>query len=295
MRDLCPEGVSRLEKLTSILAASDNVDQVDAVLERSVALARCFRARVEFLVTDAATARAVSSRCREQDLSMVSLYSVDAGSHSFSEVILRRVLSSRPDLVVKPPAAGAPMRRFSFQESDWELANECPVPLLLARGPSWQSPPRFATAVDVADPDHINLARKILHAAGFLALGTHGNLDILYTEREAHDEAVRMERAVVLAQLVREFHVGCERLQMFGGEPEKRLPPLFAARHYDVLVLGGESRREGMASLIPGTVARIMDATDSDVVLVKAPAAISGTYPARSAREQRAHQREQFA
>ena len=26
-----------------------------------------------------------------------------------------------------------------------------------------------------------------------------------------------MERAVKLAQLVREFHVGCERLQMFYG------------------------------------------------------------------------------
>ena len=58
---------------------------------------------------------------------------------------------------------------------------------------------------------------QILHTAGFLALGCHGNLDILYSEREQHDETVRMERAVKLAQLVREFHVGCERLQMFDG------------------------------------------------------------------------------
>ena len=77
-----------------------------------------------------------------------------------------------------------------------------------------------------------------MHTAGFLALGCHGNLDVLYTEREQQDDFVRMERAVRLAQLVREYHVGCERLQMFEGSPDKRLPPLFAARRYDLLVLG---------------------------------------------------------
>jgi nucleotide-binding universal stress UspA family protein len=188
------------------------------------------------------------------------------------------------------------MRPLSFQVSDWALAQEIPAPLLLVRGPRWQTPARMAAAVDVSDKDHLGLARSILQTAGFLALGTHGHLDILYTEREAQDESIRMERAVTLAQLVREFHVGSERLQMFGGEPGKRLPPLFAARHYDVLVLGGETRREGLSRLLPGTVARIMDATDSDVVLVKAPAAQAACSGAEdSARQKRPHQRQQFA
>ena len=59
---------------------------------------------------------------------------------------------------------------------------------------------------------------------------------------------------------------------MFSGAPETRLPPLLAARHYDILVLGGQSRREGIDRLLPGTASQILAATDSDVILVKAPA-----------------------
>ena len=80
------------------------------------------------------------------------------------------------------------------------------MPLLLLRGQAWGSPVRLAAAVDVSDDDHTDLARGILHAAGFLALGMHARLDVLYSEVEMHDESLRMERAVKLARLVREFH-----------------------------------------------------------------------------------------
>lgn len=264
-----------MEKLTSILATAGSVADIPTVLDKSVAIARCFGARIEFLVTDSQAAHAVTARCRDLDYDMVNLFSVSSDARTFHDAILRRALTAHPDLVIKSP-----------HDSDWELANECAAPLLLVRGGRWETPVRFAAAVDVSDEETMNLARSILHTAGFLALGAHGNLDILYSEREAHDEALRMERAVRLAQLVREFHVGCERIQMFSGEPGKRLPPLLAARHYDVLVLGGVSRREGLSQLFPGTAARLMEVTDSDVVLVKAPA-MNIAYTNASHRQQR--------
>ncbi len=122
------------------------------------------------------------------------------------------------------------------------------MPVLLAGPKPWERPLRVAAAVDVSDHETAVVARSILQAAGFLALGLHGNLDILYSEREERDETLRMERAVKIAQLVREFHVGCERLQMFDGAPEKRLPPLLAARQYDLLVLGAVSHSKDNVS-----------------------------------------------
>lgn len=269
--------------MTFILATAENVADIPAVLDKSVAVARCFGAQVEFLVTDSQSAHAVTERCREFDYAMVTLFSVCADARPYREAILRRVLTAHPDLVVKPP-----------HESDWGLVDECPAPLLLVRGGRWNAPVRFAAAVDVSDEETMSLARSILHTAGFLALGAHGNLDILYSEREAHDEAVRMERAVRLAQLVREFHVGCERIQMFAGEPARRLAPLVAARHYDVLVLGGDSRREGFAQLLPGTASRLMEVTDSDVVLVKV-ASTSIAYTNASHRQQGLYKGKEFA
>jgi hypothetical protein len=250
-----------VEKLTNILAVALQSGDATHVVDKAVALARPFRARVEVLVNDAAVVRLLSAHCAAQAYEDVTLHSVARSDASHHESILRRVWSSRPDLLVKSPSA---------DDSDWDLADESPAPVLLVRGEAWHAPARFAAAVDVSDEDQAALARSILHTAGFLALGTHGHLDILYSEREAHDEAVRMKRAVHLAQIVREFHVGCERLQIFSGEPGKRLPPLVAARRYDVLVLG-ESRSADHPHLVCDSVRNLMNATQGDVVLVKAP------------------------
>jgi hypothetical protein len=167
-----------------------------------------------------------------------------------------------PDLVIKAPSGSHPLRRWTLGANDWELAFECPVPVMLAGDCAWSEPVRFAAAVDVADDVAVRFARSILHTAGFLALGCHGLLDVLYSEREQRDETVRMQRAVTLGQLVREFHVGSERLQMFNGTPEERLVPLIAAREYDVLVLGAMSHRFSLSS-------KLVDASNGDVVLVK--------------------------
>jgi nucleotide-binding universal stress UspA family protein len=167
--------------------------------------------------------------------------------------------------------------------------------MLLVGTKPWDKPIRFAATVDVADPEAATVARGILQAAGFLAHGLRGTLDILYSERELKDETIRMERAVKLAQLVREFHVGCERLQMFGGDPEQRLPPLIQARQYDLLVLGAVSHREGLQ--FPGHTLtdKLSNSTEGDVVLVRGGStALERADHAVSAREKTAHQREQF-
>lgn len=254
--------VIAMEKLTSILVVALESSEIHQVLDKALTVARRFGAKVEVLVNDSVSAHRVTAHCAQSGYQEVTLHSVASCPEHANDTTLRRVWASRPDLLVKSPAHGG---------GDWELANECPVPVLLVRRGAWETPARFAAAVDVSDEENATLARAILHTAGFLALGTHGNLDILYSEREAHDESVRMQRAVRLAQLVREFHVGCERLQIFSGEPEKRLPPLVTARRYDVLVLGGQWENTGHDHAAPVTVRALMDATGGDVVLVKAP------------------------
>lgn len=269
-----------MEKLTSILAVIQRAGEAVPLLDKAVTLARSFHAQVEVLLDDSVVAHAVTAHCSARGYTDVTLHSVAPSPEPAHQGILRRVWSSQPDLVIKAAADGD-------GDGEWLLAAESSAPILLVRSPAWESPVRFATAVDVSDDENASMARSILHTAGFLALGVHGHLDILYSEREANDEAVRVQRAVRLAQIVREFHVGCERLQIFSGEPAVRLPPLITARHYDVLVLGAEASRGERA---------IMDATRGDVLLVPAPMplAASPLWPA-SGRYQRANQPEEFA
>jgi universal stress protein E len=285
-----------VEKITRVLAVVERRETGALVLEKAVALARRFGARVDLMLVDTAFATEFSTLCRAMKYDEVILSSVHCGQTPKHELILRRALETRPDLVVKEPASAHPMNRWTLDDNDWQLANECPAPVLLVRHRQWADPVRFAAAVDVSDRDTAALARSILHTAGFLAMGAHGNLDILYSEREQHDEALRMERAVILAQLVREFHAGCERIQVFSGEPGKVLPPILAARQYDVLVIGAQSRKTGLQAMSGGTISRVIEATDGDVVLVKSPAPgiFENGAGKSSAREQRSDQLEQF-
>ena len=252
-----------MQKLTSVLAVAESPEDSWNVLAKASAIAVCFGARLELL---------------------------EGGD------ILRRVADSRPDLVIKAPADVHPLRRGTIDARDWRLVDECPVPIMLARERPWHEQPRFAAAVDVSDDSHAHMARGIVHTAGFLAHGTGADIEILYSEREAHEERVRMQRAVRLAQLVREFHVGCEHIRRVEGAPENTLPGLVAQGGYDVLVLGGESRRRGLARFLPGTANRLADVFSGDLVLVKAPRRIDERAEAvRSAGEQRAYERQELA
>jgi hypothetical protein len=285
-----------MEKLTSILAVVDDPVHATVLIDKAVFLARCFGARVALLVCDYTQLHELAAHCTERGYDEVTMSSVHRGAEPLHEVVLRQVMQKHPDLVMKNPAGSHPVRRWSFADNDWQLANDCPVPVMLVGPNPWTQPMRFAAAVDVSVREGDGVARSILQSAGMLALGCRANLDILYSERENRDQAVRMERAVRLAQLVREFHVGCERLQMFIGAPEMTLPGVIASRRYDVLVLGAVTRRTGLAASVATLTEKLVDAAESDVVLVKASERVDArsSVSTASGREQGLHQAQQF-
>jgi nucleotide-binding universal stress UspA family protein len=285
-----------LEKLTSILVAVEEFARGALALDKAVTLARNFQARVNLLIADPALAGRFAAHCNARGYQESIQGHVHHGDESLQQRILRGVSESRPDLVVKAPLGEHPLRRWTLDNSDWQLAHECPVPILLVGGRPWANPPRFAAAVDVADEHAVTFARSILQAAGFLALGCRGHLDVLYSERERNDETLRMARAVKLAQLVREFHVGCERLQIFEGTPEKCLPPLIEARKYDIVVLGAVSHRAHGDRALESLSSRLVDAAEGDALLVKAcePVRPGANRSQRSAFQQASHEREQL-
>jgi nucleotide-binding universal stress UspA family protein len=286
-----------MDKLNSILVVVDqDVHAGLVVLDKAIQIARCFSARIELLLGDSTQVCTYANHCTRQGFDEVMLYSVFRGQEPLSDVTLRRVAEYCPDLVIKQSSGPHPLRRWTLKENDWHLVQECPVPVILAGPRPWNQPLRLAAACDVADRESNNVTRAILQSAGFLALGGQCDLDILYSEREQRDETLRMERAVRLAQLVREFHVGSERLRMVTGKPEDTLPGILAAEKYDLLVLGAVTHRTGIGAVLSNHTGTLADATDGDLLLVKAPVAAEDPVRsrARSRRDQLPHQCEQF-
>jgi len=258
-----------MQKLTSILAVLDQQATSSRVLRKADEIARHFDARLELLVVEPLLTAKVFAQCAALGYPKIVVRAASRLGRRLEDVVLEDIERCKPDLVIKARAGAHPLRRCSMTPNDWSLAQSCPVPLMLAGPRSWSKPVRLAATVDVSDEATIGVARAVMQAAGFLALGSHGFLDVLYTEREPHDSTLRMERAVKLSQLVREFHVGCERLQMFDGVPEKRLPPLIAERRYDVLLLGAVTHHEGLIESLCPISSKLVDATTGDVVLLK--------------------------
>jgi hypothetical protein len=255
-----------MDKLTSILAFAEECTGAPALLDKAVTLARCFNARAEVVSDDLSVIELLGAHRAERGYEGVSLRGVrpEAGSRALS--LLRETASSGADLVLRS-------RRAS---GNWKLAELMPVPLLLAGDGSWTPPLRIAAAVDVSEHETSTLARAILQAAGFITLGSQGDLDVYYSEREKLDETTRMERAVRLAQMVREFHVGTERLRLLEGPPEQSLAHEFAVGGYDILAIGAVTQRAGFAATFANLSRRLADASRGDVLLVpRAPEAFA--------------------
>jgi hypothetical protein len=262
-----------MEKLTSILAVADELDGAAPLLEKALHLARCFQARVTLVSPNHELLRSLDARCAENSGSDVQLRCLRRSDTPAHPALLREAEICAADLIMKTFAGPHPVGRRRADAIDWQLAGASAVPVLLTGTRRWLDPLRLAAAVDVSEPETCAFARGILQAAGFLALGSRGDLDVLYCERETRDDTLRLERAVRLAQMVREFHVGSERLQMFEGAPEKTLPALIAVRGYDVLALGAMTHRTGFAALFANLTNELVDAGDGDVLLVTPSAA----------------------
>src|SRR5581483_5891409 len=249
-----------VDKLTSILVVMDPTDESRHVLNKAMILARHFGARLELFLCDSENAYALGhsydrrgvAAAREASLSSGQRY-LDAVRRTLAEdvqitthvacesplyeAITRRALELQPDLVIKGAAGSRPLRRFSLDANDWQLARACPVALMLTRGRPWSARPRFAAAVDVSDPDGGALARTIMHAAGFMAGGCKADLEVIFSS-SASDSETRQTQTDSLRRLVHEFRVGTKHLTVLSGTAEDTLPEFAAHNEFDVLVMG---------------------------------------------------------
>lgn len=265
-----------MEKLTTMLVAVPEGGTQGVLFDKVARLVRQTGARVELFLAAPSDYFATAARIRALGCDVPVGFTLHDGVTPLNDAILARAAEVHADLLVAPRA-----------QLDLE---DCPIPLLLLGKAPWSHEPRFAAAVDVAEEDSEAIARNIMHVGGFLAQRCTAHLDILYCERELDDQRVRMERAVKLARLVREYHVGCERLQVFDGLPERTLPPLIAARRYDVLMLGAVQRHRNLLAEFRSVSKRLLGSTDGDVLLVEPRVTPAAAASAFSAGQHLAHQ-----
>lgn len=283
-------------EIRSILAAVDRDGiQAQRVVAKAVALARLTGAHLELFSCDAeaafnrqhqyepeAAARAMQSCLIESRRRLEALRRKVAASDvetSLSvacesplyESIVHAVERSRPDLVIRGVAEGAPL-----DPNDWELVRACPAPLLLTRCRQWQAKPVIAAAVDVSPEESEQMTRAILRAAARFANVAGGTVEVMHAARlDAGLAPERDSRQAALAERARGAGLESARCHLLAGEPADVLREFAARRNFDLIVLGALTHRKALGALVGTLSGRLIESLDIDFLLVKS--APSGT------------------
>lgn len=282
-----------MDRPDSILVVADRGPADSGLLVKAARLAKRFGARLELLVCDSEHAYALEHAYEQSGVETVRQHcvadalaylarlkgsaatqdievSIDASCHSpLYEGIVRKVLSSRPGLVIKSAGDVDAQGRPTFDANDWQLMRACPVSLMLTRGRRWRARPCLAAAVDVSDEETEGLAKLILQNAHSMTRPGEGELEVIYAQSAATGATAAQAHVAAMDRLIERSHLDRADVHILAGDPEQVLPAFARQRDYDVLVLGALAHRAGPAAPVGSLTSRLVDALDCDFVLVK--------------------------
>ncbi len=282
-----------MSKVTRVLAVLDGTDEDAVVVSKAVAIAHEHRAPLELFLCDAQRAYSLLHAYDQTDVSafrrkciresrryLESLrdiavgadvaITVDAACESpLYEAIVRKVVRSGADLVIKSAASPSPLARYALDANDWQLMRACPATLLLSRGKSWQPAPRFLAAVDVSGEESSGLPANIIALCRELSHGSHGRLDIVYSEPRDTDPAEHRKRLERLRTITGAAGIPGAGVHVLLGDAEDVLPAFAAGRGYDAVIMGALTHREGLSALVGTLTSKLVESVGCDFVLVK--------------------------
>lgn len=285
-----------MDELKSILVVASRSASDYSLIEKALRLVRGCGARIELFYFDAHAAGSIATEKettkaeqlwqeRMDDhlaylealvahfrVARISITPHVECAQPLSDAILAKVAELQPDLVMKAPAGSHPLRLFTMDLNDWRLARGCPSALMLVAGQPWRNVPRFGALIDVREEAIARLPAAVLHCCEYLTLGCGGEVEVAYCE-SGHDGDEVTDRAATLERLTHEFHIPSDRVFTLRGDPDSQLPEFVARQRYDVLAIGAPSHRRGLVALAGGLSSKLVDAADSDLLLVRLPAA----------------------
>lgn len=206
------------------------------------------------------------------------------------EAIIRKAQRIAADLIVveNHHGTGRHPARWLLAYTDWELLRLSPIPVLLVKNRKLYHRPRVLAALD---PSHAlakpsNLDRQILRAGVQLVHALHGELHAVHAMlpplpvmaampdgplvdvAAARDEAERVARRN-LERAVEDFDVKRSHCHLVEGRPNEVIPRMAKRERASILAMGVVSRSGLKRFFIGNTAEYVMDAVNTDILVVK--------------------------
>ncbi len=203
-------------------------------------------------------------------------------------MVLQRIDELKPDLVFRDATTHSLLQRLFFNNTSWQLIRQCPVPLWLFLKGEWKVE-RICAALDPvhsADTeavlDHL-LVESTAHLAKTLGMQAdymHSYAPLprtmvfdselvaaydQYVERSAKQHRDAFEKLMV------NYPVEKANRHLLEGFPEESIPAFVQERGIDLLVMGAVSRGNLENALIGNTAERVLEAVQTDLLVIKPP------------------------
>lgn len=274
-----------------------------AAVGKAALLARPFGASIELLICDVEAARDDNVFVRTAHPSNTQLLDMLDGlaaplleqglrvakrliyGKSLHGSLLDYIRESTADLVIKDTHHHSFVRRTFLANTDWYLAHDSPVPLMLTKNKEWRRPPVVMAAVDPSRTKDGEDGR-ILHCAASLAARLAGNLHVMHAfapaafaaalatgtlcKQRDNTDAVQVENSYRfrhIEHLVRAYGVAPRHLHVEMGTPKDCLTLRVAQQDVDVVVIGASPHGRWHRMLIGSTASQILESLPCDILI----------------------------
>lgn len=201
-------------------------------------------------------------------------------------MILQRVEELKPDLVLRDAHTHNFLQRLFLNNTSWQLIRQCPVPLWLVRDIEWKGE-RICAAVDPthSSDDSAALDHVLVKATAYLAEKFDMQADYLHSYAPmprtmvfdaelvaAYDKYVTrstQQHREAFEKLMVNYPVEKANRHLIKGFPEESIPEFVKERGVDLLVMGAVSRSNLENALIGNTAERILEAAQTDLLVIK--------------------------
>lgn len=203
-------------------------------------------------------------------------------------MVLQRIDELKPDLVFRDATTHSLLQRLFFNNTSWQLIRQCPVPLWLVRAGAWKAEHICAALDPVHSADTEALLDHVLvKSTAYLAETLGMQADYMhsyaplprtmvfdselvaaydkYVERSAKQHRDAFEKLMV------NYPVEKANRHLLEGFPEESIPEFIIERDVDLLVMGAVSRSNLEHALIGNTAERVLEAVQTDLLVIKPP------------------------
>ena len=218
---------------------------------------------------------------------MATIASATAWQDSLHESIIAVQQAEGCEWVIKEHHPDNPLRKALLTPSDWKLLRNCPCAVLMVKSERPWTGGAILSAVDVGnqDEDHCHLHTSIIDHGYAIASLAKGELHVISAHPSpmlaASDPVYQLSKTIekryreACSAFQAEFDISDQRLHV-AEVPADVLIPYTEKKIDAVVTIIGTVARTGISGALIGNTAEVvLDALESDVLVLKSDQAVS--------------------